>query len=95
VRHLAWADGRLWVAADGALHTFDGVDWRVAEPEPTAFAVDPRGRLWALAEGGLWRAEEGKLTRVDLPLERPWCLAATGRELWIGGKGRVWRVENP
>ncbi|MFZ5479835.1 MAG: hypothetical protein ACOZNI_23930 [Myxococcota bacterium] len=93
VRHLAWADGRLWVAADGACHTFDGVAWSRVEPEPTAFAVDPRGRLWALAEGRLHVGEGAALREVPVALERPWCLAATGRELWIGGKGRVWCVE--
>jgi hypothetical protein len=92
VRHLAFAEGALWVAARGALHRFDGASWTQSTPEPTALAVDPAGRLWALAEGRLHVLERGALRPLDVPLERPWSLAARPGELWIGGRERVWRL---
>jgi hypothetical protein len=97
IRHLAWARGALWVAAAGGLHRFDGCAWRTLPGEPTALAVDGRGQLWALFEGGLARVQgppgEEVLVPQDLPLERPWALAASGAHLWIGGRERVWRLE--
>lgn len=92
VRHLAFAEGALWVAAAGALHRFDGASWSTRSPEPTGLAVDPEGRLWALAEGALHVLEGDTLRRVDVPLERPWALAAVPGALWIGGREQVWRV---
>ncbi|MDP2307256.1 MAG: hypothetical protein Q8P18_14615 [Pseudomonadota bacterium] len=93
VRHLAWAEGSLWVAALGTLHRFDGASWSAAGPEPTALAVDSEGRLWALAEGRLHVLTHGTLVPVTVPLERPWSLTAVPGALWIGGRERVWRVE--
>ena len=92
VRHLAFAEGALWVAALGALHRFDGAAWSSREPEPTGFAVDAFGRLWALAEGRLHVWGQGRLEPVDVPLERPWAIGAVPGALWIGGRERVWRV---
>lgn len=92
VRHLAFAEGALWVAALGALHRFDGASWSSQGPEPTALTVDAEGRLWAIAEGRLHVLAEGRLRAVDVPLERPWALAAVPGALWIGGRERVWRV---
>jgi hypothetical protein len=92
VRHLAFAQGALWVAALDALHRFDGASWSSLQPEPVALTVDHEGRLWALAEGGLWWLDGQALVPVDLPLERPWSLAATPGALWIGGRERVWRL---
>ncbi len=93
VRHLAWAEGCLWVAALGTLHRFDGAAWSAQGPEPTALTVDAEGRLWALADGALHVLAHGALHRVPVPLERPWSLAAVPGALWIGGRERVWRVE--
>ncbi len=92
VRHLAHAEGALWVAALGALHRFDGASWSARGPEPTALSVDPEGRLWALAEGRLHVLSGGELVRVDVALERPWSLVAVPGALWIGGRERVWKV---
>lgn len=92
VRHLAFAEGALWVSALGALHRFDGASWTTQTPEPTALAVDPEGRLWALAEGRLFVLVDGALERVEVALERPWSLAAVPGAIWIGGRERVWRV---
>ncbi|MDP2315142.1 MAG: hypothetical protein Q8P41_19740 [Pseudomonadota bacterium] len=92
VRHLAWAEGSLWVAALGTLHRFDGAAWSAHGPEPTALAVDPEGRLWALAEGRLHLLVAGTLQPVDVALERPWSLAAVAGGLWIGGRERAWHV---
>jgi hypothetical protein len=92
VRHLAFAAGALWVAALGALHRFDGCRWTTLQPEPVALATDDLGRLWALAEGGLWWLDGDALVPVDVPLERPWSLAASRGALWIGGRERVWRL---
>lgn len=93
VRHLAFAEGALWVAALDALHRFDGASWSAQTPEPTGLAVDPEGRLWALAEGRLFVLDDGALRPVDVALERPWALAAVPGALWIGGRERVWKVE--
>lgn len=92
VRHLAFADGLLHVAAASAHHRFDGASWTSAEPEPTAFAVDRRGRLWLLAEGRLFSWTRAGPVAVPVALERPWCLAAVGERLWIGGRERVWAL---
>ena len=54
--------------------------------------MDPLGRLWAIAEGGLWRLQGDWIERVDVKLDRPWALGATTEHLWIGGKERVWRL---
>lgn len=92
VRHVAFAQGALWVASAGALHRFDGAAWSSSTPEPTALAVDRHDRLWALAEGGLHLLDGGALRPVPVALERPWSLATTPGALWIGGRERVWRV---
>lgn len=93
VRHIAWAEGALWVAAREALHRFDGASWTERGPEPTGFTVDGFGRLWALAEGKLHVLRDGWIQRVEAPLERPWAIAAVPGALWIGGRERVWKVE--
>lgn len=93
VRHLAYGDGALWVAALDALHVFDGASWTSAQPEPTALTTDLHGRVWAIAEGGLWAGVDHELVKIDLPLERPWAIAAVPGALWIGGRERVWRVQ--
>jgi hypothetical protein len=99
VRHMAFARGALWVAADGALHRFDGAAWSVLSPEPTALCVDPSGRLWALAEGALWSVEGPLGGEALVPhavdLERPWAIGVAGDALWVGGRERVWRVALP
>lgn len=92
VRHLAWADGALFVAAAGGLHRFDGAGWATVGPEPGALATDSSGRLWAIVEGGLAVWWEGALHPVPVPLDRPWSLAATPDALWIGGVGAVGRL---
>jgi hypothetical protein len=93
VRHLAWSDGALFVAAAGALHRFDGTRWTTHGGEPGALHVDEEGRLWAVHEGGvhLWWA--GALRRVPVTFDRPWSLGSSPGALWVGGVGRVWRIE--
>lgn len=92
VRHLAFADGCLHVAAAGAHHIFDGASWTLAEPEPTAFAVDRRSRLWCLAEGKLFSWSRAGPRPVPVRLERPWCLCVAGNRLWVGGRESVWNL---
>ncbi len=93
VRYLAWAHDRLWVAAAGALHTWDGETWDHRQGEPYALHTGPDGTLWTLREGGLHASREGDWPRpVDLPLVRPWALAAVGEHLWIGCVGRLVRA---
>lgn len=92
VRHLAFAGGELHVAAGGKHHRWDGSFWASAAPEPTAFAVDGRGRLWLLAEGKLFVRTPGGTIPVSIEMERPWCLCAAGDRLWIGGRERVWSL---
>lgn len=94
VRHLAFAEGALWVAAAGALHHFDGACWQTLPgEEPTALGVDERGRLWAIRDGRLhvWTGEA--LTAVAADLDRPWCLGFTPGAVWVGGVGAVVRLE--
>lgn len=92
VRHLAFADGELHVAAGGMHHRWTGAAWSRAAPEPTAFAADGHGRLWMLAEGRCFVHTRRGVVPVPLVLERPWCLAATADRLWIGGRERVWSL---
>ncbi len=94
VRHLAFAEGALWVAAAGALHRFDGASWEeVAGGEPTALGVDDRGRLWAIRDGRVLVLDGGALTPVPFELDRPWCLGFTPGAVWVGGVGVVGRLE--
>lgn len=80
IRHLLGHHDRIYVAAGGALHTFDGA-WRSEPGEPYAMA-------WS---EGLCLLRRGKLevdgSVVDLPLARPWSLASSPDGLWIGGVG--------
>ncbi len=89
VRHLAFADGALHVAAGGRHHRFDGASWSSTAPEPTAFSVDRRGRLWSLLDGKVTVATREGTKVVPAPVERPWSLCAAGDRLWIGGRERV------
>lgn len=97
VRHLAFARNALWAAAAGACHRFDGAAWvTVADVEPTAMNVDRAGRLWMIADGALWSVE-GPLGQEswlpwDVPVDRPWCLAAAEDALWVGGHGQLARI---
>jgi ligand-binding sensor domain-containing protein len=97
VRHLAFARDALWAAAGGACHRFDGAAWTtVADIEPTAMTVDRAGRLWLLADGGLWSVD-GPLGREtwlpwDVPVDRPWTVAAAEGALWVGGHGQLARI---
>lgn len=93
VRHLAWADGALWVAAQDHLWRFDGVGWSSLPGEPGALGVDQDGRLWALADGGLALIWDGAPRPVPLELVRPWALGFTPGSLWVGGVGRLWRID--
>lgn len=90
VRHLAWADGALWVGAAGRLSRFDGVEWGESEGEPGALGVDPEGRLWMLREEALHLVWQGEPRPVPLPVERPWALGFSPGRLWVGGVGRLW-----
>jgi hypothetical protein len=92
VRHLAFADGVLHAAAGNRHHRWDGAAWTSCAPEPTAFAVDRRGRLWMLAEGRLFAWTRGGPIAIPVPLDRPWSLCAAGDRLWIGGRERVWAL---
>lgn len=93
VRYLAWAHGRLWVAADGALHTWDGSRWDQRDGEPYGLHAGPDGTLWTLRQGGLHRSMDGGWPGpVALPLVRPWAVAAVGQDLWIGCVGRLIRA---
>ena len=93
IRHLAWAQGALWVAAQEQLHRWDGEHWSSARPEPTFLLTDQVGKLWGLGDGRLLQMETGWLRPVNLPIERPWSLCATADSLWIGGRERVWRLQ--
>ncbi len=93
VRYLAWAHGRLWVSAGGALHTWDGERWEQREGEPYALHTGPDGSLWTLRRGRLWVSHDGGWPApVDLAVERPWALAAVGDTLWVGCVGRILRT---
>ncbi len=92
IRHLAFADGELHVAAGERHHRFDGARWASSEPEPTAFTVDRRGRMWMLAEGKLYVWTRRGAIAIPIVLDRPWALCAAADQLWIGGRERVWAL---
>lgn len=93
VRHLAWADGHLWAAADGQLHRFDGVSWSSEPGEPGALATDEAGRLWMVRDGRVVVREGGGGDRVvETGMQRPWALLAVPGAVWVGGVGSVVRV---
>lgn len=92
IRYMAAAHDRLWLAVDGRHHRWDGRTWESDRVEPYALHA-AEGRLWALAEGGLWRSDAGEWPRrVDLDLLRPWALGSLPGELWIGLKGGLVRL---
>ncbi|MSP56452.1 MAG: hypothetical protein EXR69_12750 [Myxococcales bacterium] len=95
VRHLAWADGHLWAAADGQLHRFDGVSWSAEPGEPGALATDEAGRLWMVRDGRVL-VRDGLEARgdrvVETGVQRPWALLAVPGAIWVGGVGAVGRV---
>ena len=104
IRHLAFAGGALHVAGGGAWRRFDGCQWEVRAPEPTALHTDEVGRLWAIVEGrvGVWAG--GAWAPLPIPVERPWALCAAWGEagglgaarpgaLWVGAKEGLYRAE--
>ena len=92
IRHLAWSQGALWVAAAGGLHRMGEGKWTAQAQEPLALCTDPRDRLWALFGESLAVAETGWPTPVQVRLSRPWCIAATDAALWIGARGALYRL---
>ena len=89
VRHLAWADGHLWVAAGGELHRFDGASWASEPGEPGALASDEAGRLWMVRGGQVWVREGGTDRVIDVAVSRPWALCGVPGGMWVGGVGSV------
>lgn len=92
IRHLAWADGALWVAAIGALHRFDGASWTSEPGEPGALATDDHGRLWFIRDGAVFVRESTGDRRVEVGMERPWSLGFTPGSAWVGGVGVLVRI---
>lgn len=92
VRHLAWADGRLWASAAGSLHAFDGARWTSEPGEPGALTADAGGRLWLIRDGRVYVRESGRLRAVDVPLARPWAILGVPGSIWVGGVGGVVRL---
>jgi hypothetical protein len=92
VRHLAFARGALWVAADGALHRFDGASWSRAGSEPTALHTDADDNLWLVRDGAVWLASGDAMTAFPADVTRPWCLLVHGGSLWIGHPGGLTQV---
>ena len=92
VRHLAFARGALWVAADGALHRFDGASWSRAGTEPTALHTDTDDNLWLVRDGAVWLASDDAMTAFPADVTRPWCLLVHAGSLWIGHPGGLTQV---
>jgi len=93
IRHLAWAHQRLWIAAAGAIYTYQGEQLtKVRDGEPFGFCVDPQGRLWSLDPQGVSLSNDtGELRRLQLKIERPWSIGADAQGLWIGQRGGISR----
>lgn len=91
-RHLAYGAGRLWVAAGGKLHAFDGASWSATAGEATALASDAAGRPWMVRGGVVHRWGGGGFVPLAESFERPWSIGAGGGATWIGGVGWVARV---
>ncbi len=92
IRHLAWSQGALWVAAAGGLHRMKEGNWTAQAQEPLALCTDPRDRLWVLIGESLAVAESDWPARVKVRLSRPWCLAASDEALWVGARGALYRL---
>ena len=93
VRHLAWAHNQLWVASNGALHSYaDGSLTKHSSPEPFGLATDHQGRLWALDARGLSVSTGGEApVRLSEALLQPWDLGCTPGHLWVGRRGGLVR----
>lgn len=90
VRHLAFAHGALWAAADGALHRWDGA-WTARRGEPTF--LHGADRLWAVIDGRVAATgADGWPAPLSLAIDRPWCLLRTDDALWVGVPGGLWIV---
>jgi len=98
VRHMAFANGSLWLAAAGALHSYNGALWSRTVGEPTSLFGTPGGPLWWVRQGkvGATTTHPANPSPIDspfdLPVKRPWSLAATADTLWVGAPGGVLHV---
>ncbi len=92
VRHLAWCQDSLWIAAAGALHRHTASTRDSRPGEPLALCTDHTGRLWSIERDQLAMGHGDWPTPIALQLERPWCLSASPTALWIGARGGVYRL---
>lgn len=90
VRHLLGSPEALLVAAGGCLHRYDGKMWTERAGEPYALAWH-QGAVAELRQGRLWLDGRPRPHALD----RPWSLASTEGELWVGSLGALHRLRNP
>lgn len=91
---LSTEDGRVWCLVNGH---WTGVSTNWAPGNGTGFQVraDPRGRLWALGDSGLYEVADGRLVPALQGKPGEYVVLCPGRSggWWIsnGGKIRLWR----
>ncbi|MEE2750250.1 MAG: hypothetical protein VX519_02370 [Myxococcota bacterium] len=91
VRHLAWCQETLWIAAGGALHRHTTTTRDSRPGEPLALCTDDQDRLWAIERNRLAVGYGDWPSPLGVELERPWCLAASETALWVGARGGLYR----
>ena len=89
-------DGTIWAGGRNGLAGFDGTQWKIylakdgLPPHSVrALAEDAAGNLWIGSEGGgLFQLRDGKISRVNAPVNDVSCLLVDrDGVLWVGTSG--------
>jgi ligand-binding sensor domain-containing protein/signal transduction histidine kinase len=97
-------DGFLWIATEGGLVRFDGVDFAVLHHANTpglpsdlvdGLMEDRSGALWISTSGGLARMKDGKVEGIDgVPATQVWRTFADARgTVWALTASGLFRVD--
>ncbi len=97
--HRVWVmDGTAWLLADTGMMRLEGSRWVAvawefdARGQESGFWADPTGGWWVTvsAQGAVYRAEQGRFTRMPSPVRDPAAVWGTTRaDVWVAGSDGV------